>query len=376
MKLIKLIKKFIRTNKQYKPFYIINLKKIIKIYKKWLSYLPLVKPYYAVKCNNNKKILKLLSDLGCSFDCASKEEIKTILNITNDPSRIIFANPCKIPSHIKYASNNDVDYMTFDCEEELYKIKKYHPNSKLILRIAVDDSYSICKFNIKFGCRLEDVNKLIKIMKNLDLNLSGFSFHVGSGCNSDIIYYDALKSCREAFDIAVSNNYNHNIDIIDIGGGFQDNNNFINITMNINKGLNDFFKYEIDNNIINVIAEPGRFFVEKSHTLVLNVIGKKKSDNEFKYYLNDGVYGSFNCIIFDHKIPTIKSLHKPNPSTEEYISKFFGPTCDSIDLIADNIKFHELNIGDYIYIPNFGAYTYSASSSFNGFKTKSFKYYI
>ena len=38
--------------------------------------------------------------------------------------KIIFANPCKMSSQIKYARANDVDMMTFDCEEELYKIKR------------------------------------------------------------------------------------------------------------------------------------------------------------------------------------------------------------------------------------------------------------
>lgn len=357
------------------PYYIINMKKIVKIYKKWKLYLPDIQPFYAIKCNNNIKILELLNDLGCSFDCASKNEIKKILNINNDPSKIIFANPCKMSSHLIYAKNNNVNLLTFDCHEELLKIKKYHPNSNLILRIAVDDSCSICKFNIKFGSKIENIENLIKIMIDLNLNLYGFSFHVGSGCSSDIIYYEAIKLCYDAYLISKNNNYHHNIKIIDIGGGFQDNDNFINICNNINKAKNEFF-----NNDIQFIAEPGRFFVEKSHKLILNVIGKKKEINnnnniEFIYYLNDGVYGSFNCIIFDHKIPIIKSLKK-NKNNLLYKSKFFGPTCDSIDLILENILFKELDIGDKVYIENFGAYTYSASSNFNGFKTKKFKYIL
>jgi hypothetical protein len=56
-------------------------------------------------------------------------------------------------------------------------------------------------------------------------------------------------------------------------------------------------------------------------------------------------------------------------------SRLFGPTCDSIDLIADNIMLPELAIGEWVYVENFGAYTVSASSGFNGFKTNIFKYY-
>jgi ornithine decarboxylase len=52
----------------------------------------------------------------------------------------------------------------------------------------------------------------------------------------------------------------------------------------------------------------------------------------------------------------------------------FGPTCDSIDLIEDKIMLPELAIGEWVYVENFGAYTVSASSGFNGFKTNIFKY--
>lgn len=115
----------IKKHNPKESFYIIDLEKIKNLYKNWISLLPLVKPYYAVKSNNNPILLKTLNDLGTNYDCASKSEIKTILEITNDPSRIIFANPCKLASHLEYAREHLVDLMTFDCQEELYKIKKY-----------------------------------------------------------------------------------------------------------------------------------------------------------------------------------------------------------------------------------------------------------
>ena len=139
-----IINDFLKNNQSEQPFYIIDLGEIIKLYEKWVTNFPNIKPYYAVKCNPNPVILDLLSCLGTYFDCASENEIKSVIEYTNDPDKIIFANPCKMSSQIKYARANDVDMMTFDCEEELYKIKLYHPYSKLLLRLAVDDTNSIC----------------------------------------------------------------------------------------------------------------------------------------------------------------------------------------------------------------------------------------
>jgi ornithine decarboxylase len=57
-------------------------------------------------------------------------EISKILDLGVEPERIIFANPVKMASHIKYAAHHGVDTMTFDNHTELSKIKAYHPNAK------------------------------------------------------------------------------------------------------------------------------------------------------------------------------------------------------------------------------------------------------
>jgi diaminopimelate decarboxylase len=235
---------------------------------------------------------------------------------------------------------------------------------------------------------LENVEKLMTLMNTLSLNLVGFSFHVGSGCRSLDNYYNAIKTCREAYDLAIKNNIN--INIIDIGGGFpgvysETSINIDQIAETITSAQREFFAAEIEEETIQFIAEPGRYFVEKSHILVLNVIGKKrekylnKDTGELEeiiiYYLNDGVYGSFNCIYFDHNNPIIQPFNERNEKIL-YKSKIFGPTCDSMDLIANEIMLPELVVGEWVYVENFGAYTTAASSSFNGFMTTDYKYIL
>lgn len=58
---------------------------------------------------------------------------------------------------------------------------------------------------------------------------------------------------------------------------------------------------------VEIISEPGRFFTASAFTLTTNVIAKRRVDTEgsainpsFMYYVNDGVYGSFNCLLYDH----------------------------------------------------------------------------
>jgi ornithine decarboxylase len=376
-----IINDFLEDNQSERAFYIVDLGAIVHSYNEWMRLMPDVKPYYAMKCNPNPAILEVLACLGVNFDCASENEMRTIIEITKDPSRIIFANPCKMSSQIRYARSNDVDFTVADNEIELYKIKLYHPYAKIVLRIAVDDSKSKCRFNKKFGCKLHEVEELLTISKTLKLDVIGFSFHVGSACSSADSFYDALKTCRAAANMA--NVLGINISLIDIGGGFPGSDTpdvkFENIAQAVNKGMRDFFSEEIEKGDIEFIAEPGRYFAQSSHTLVLNVIGKKKITDETTgekinmYYLNESVYGSFNCIQNDHYEPTILPFNERDGKLEK--SRIFGITCDSIDVINENIMLPELAIGECVYVERIGAYTIAAASAFNGFApTNTYKY--
>ena len=362
---IDVIGKFIENNEDEGAFYIVNIKKIVEQYEKWVEHLPRVRPFYAVKCNPNPIITKLLNGFNIGFDCASKNEISQIISQGTNPEDVIFANPCKASGQIKFARSEDVDLMTFDDVHELYKIKLYHPHAKLVLRIAVDDSKSICKFNCKFGAHQDEIKHILNIAKSLDLNVTGVSFHVGSNCSDAKTFYNALNEVKKVFDMASEIGFSFNL--VDIGGGFpgydkEGDVTFEDITKEINRGLCDFFPDET----IQIIAEPGRYFVCSSHTLVTNVIGKKKIGDKFIYYLNDGIYGSFNCVYFDHVKPNIMPYNERDGKL--YESTVFGPTCDSVDIISESSQLPDLAIGEWVYVENFGAYTIAAASTFNGFQ--------
>mmetsp|Transcript_21181 Transcript_21181/g.24170 ORF Transcript_21181/g.24170 Transcript_21181/m.24170 type:complete len:664 (+) Transcript_21181:137-2128(+) len=103
--------------------------------------------------------------------------------------------------------------------------------------------------------------------------------------------------------------------------------------------------------------------------------------DDFAYYVNDGVYGAFNNLMFDHatvrprvlNTSELECFSSPESCEDDksdkllYASTVFGPTCDSIDVIARSVLLPKLQIGDWLYFQNMGAYTMAAASSFNGF---------
>jgi ornithine decarboxylase len=212
-----------------------------------------------------------MAALGLGFDCASQPEIAAVLNLPShvSPSRIIYANPCKAASFIRHAAKNNVDCMTFDNGDELVKIKKHHPNAKMVLRILTDDSSSLCRLGLKFGAPLSEVRGLLRQAKKLDVNVVGISFHCGSGCKDPSLFGDAIRRARWAFDVGKEEGFN--FDLLDIGGGFEDD-NFEQIAAVLREAINVHFPVQDG---IKIIAEPGRYYVCRAFELATNIIAKR-----------------------------------------------------------------------------------------------------
>lgn len=55
------------------------------------------------------------------------------------------------------------------------------------------------------------------------------------------------------------------------------------------------------------------------------------------YYVNDGVYGSFNCLMFDHATVHPEVLGVKDEENKKFSSSIWGPTCDSLDCISRGV---------------------------------------
>ncbi|CAK5269957.1 unnamed protein product [Mycena citricolor] len=362
-------------------FYVADLSEVYRQHVRWTAALPEIQPHYAVKCNPDPYVLRLLAALGAGFDCASDGEISQVLAMGTDPSRIIFANPCKAQSSVQRAAKAGVALLTFDNTDELHKIAAAHPHAQLVVRILADDTRSSSQLGTKFGAALADVPGLLADAQALGLNVVGVSFHVGSGCTDPRAYIDAVARARTAFDIGASAGYAFSL--LDVGGGFIDA-LFEDAARCLMEGIDRYFPQRLGK--VKLIAEPGRYYVSNAFRLATSIIARRApavlegADMQHdvgrpavKYYISDGVYGAFNCLIFDPHIarPAPYVLRMSGASDTEtalVTCSLWGPTCDSVDCVAESILLpRALRIGDWLVFENMGAYTISASSRFNGF---------
>jgi ornithine decarboxylase len=153
------------------------------------------------------------------------------------------------------------------------------------------------------------------------------------------------------------------IRILDIGGGFPVKyhpgvRSLKTLTKKLDAEIKRLFPTDMQ-----ILAEPGRFLVANTCTLVAKVIGKAFRDGKPCYYINDGVYHTYSGQIFDHINYPVMAFNEG----QKKISAVFGPTCDAFDTITLSAELPELEIGDLVYSENIGAYSIASSTYFNGF---------
>lgn len=347
--------------------FVYDLDKLVALYTKWNTLFPNIKAHYAVKCNPEKEIIKVLHACGAAFDCASPAEIDIVLNEGVSPLDIIYANPCKTLTDIQYASQMGIMYTTFDTICELDKIAQTSfKNRKLIMRIYACDPTAHCVLSDKYGAKEHEWHILLDHAQSLGLSIEGISFHIGSGAKQPAVFAHAMVQARRLFDMA-TNMHGFKIDVIDIGGGFTVDN--IDAMCNsIQIGIQECFPPSLG---CKIIAEPGRYFAQTLAKLYTKVIGVRDRGSRMEYIISDSLYGSFNCVIYDHAnvVPYVckQTTHKTSYRT----STIMGCTCDSFETICKDSRLPELEYGDWLLWENMGAYTIAGACDFNGIQFRS-----
>ena len=274
---------------------------------------------------------------------------------------MIFANTVKRPDALQYATKQGVDFVTFDSEPELYKIAKYAPGCRVLARLKVGNLGSIVELSLKFGADEDQIVPMLLKARLLGLKPEGISFHVGSQCTSMGNYSRAFEQAARLVTEAKSRGLE--MKTIDIGGGMpirhlkDDRVNIESFASQMRHELDRLFSKDIE-----IIAEPGRALVGPAGMLITRVVGRSIRNNKNYYYLDDGVYGDFSGIVFDHCKYEFRTLVK----TQKYASIIAGPTCDSFDTISLSEELPELDVASVVYVPNIGAYSCASALIFNG----------
>jgi ornithine decarboxylase len=354
------------------PLFVIDHNVIRENYRTFKKHLPRVQCYYAVKANSNQQIIETLFHEGSSFDVASYREFMQVYQYIKHFEKkdkkyyvwdkIIFSNTIKDKATLKKIKEYK-PLVTYDNTAELKKIKENCETAGLVLRLKVPDTGSQVEMSSKFGAEPAEAQKLIQEAFDLGLTVEGISFHVGSQCTNFNNYTEALAITSDIFNGARKKGFNLNL--VDIGGGFPvpydpQVPEFAKLGTILTSEITRLFPDDVQ-----IIAEPGRFIVATAAVLVAEIIGKARRDGKVFYHINDGVYHTFSGVVYDHWIPNFSAFR----SGENEICAVVGPTCDSFDKISLAVGLPgNLEVGEFLYTENIGAYSIASATEFNGFE--------
>ncbi len=345
------------------PLLILDCEAVRRQYRALAAALPGVDLHYALKPLPHAAVVTTLMQEDAWFDLATSGEVDLVRDLGVAPERCIHTHPIKRDRDIRDALDFGVTTFVVDNPDELRKFEKYADQVELLLRVSFRSPAAKVDLSKKFGCTPQAARELLVMARDLGIRIKGLSFHVGSQAADPRKHVEAVNACGAI--IAWNKDAGlPPLSVLDIGGGFPvEYNEDVPPINEFCRPIREALAQIPDE--VRLIAEPGRFISAPAITAVSSVMGKALRDGRWWYYLDDGVYGSYSGQMFDHAKYPVDCL---DWAGERFPSVLAGPTCDSIDVIDEDISLPELNEGDLVVGRMMGAYTWASATEFNFFR--------
>jgi len=343
-----------------KPFLLVDSNIVRDKTRRFKAAMPRVHPHYAVKANPDPRVLKTLIEEGAGFEIASIAELDLLLSLGVPAAEIYYSNPMKSRAYLEYAAAKGVEWYVLDSVEELRKIVSVKADAKMYLRIDTPNIGSDWPLAGKFGAHTAEIKGIITEAVKLNADLAGVTFHVGSQCRNPQNWRVGIERAKKVF--ADMRRVGLNPRLLNLGGGYPVRHvkpipSIEVIADVVNTAIADL---PAD---IRVMAEPGRYLVSDAAYFVCRVVGTATRNGKRWMYWDAGMFGGI--------IETTEGLRYEiltDRKGRDIPWAVAGPTCDSVDiLMRDEMLPEDMQEGDFIYIPNSGAYTTAYASNFNGF---------
>lgn len=303
--------------------------------------------FFSCKSNKSESLLKISTDAGCGIEVSSVYELQDALKYTN---KIIASGPAKSDEYLNLSMEKNV-IISVDDIEEIRNIVKFNKRAKVFLRIS-----NLLGKVSRFGINRNQIEEVVKLIKNSQIELLGLSFHINNYSLDDRI--KAIKEC-----IQINKKYQMNIKYIDIGGGIpttycskEHYEEFINnLNKNMffnNKNITSFYPYynEISDELalkfilinvqkeldgIEIIIEPGRCLLSKCGMTIFDVAYTKELENGDNIIITNGNINSLSEQWFnsDYLINPVL-IHKNKIKKEKYVASVAGNLCLENDMIT------------------------------------------
>lgn len=344
------------------PLLIVDCERVRRQFRRLQRALPDVALHYALKPLPHPAVVRTVLEEGGGLDLATTGEVQLAMRVGAAAARCIHTHPIKRAADIENALAAGLRTFVADNPDELEKLAPYRDQVELLLRVAFRAPDAVCDLSRKFGCTPADALPLARAAAGHGLRVRGMSFHVGSQVIDADKHVEAIGVCAQLLRQAGREKLGA-CDTLDIGGGFPVPYRapvppIGRLCAPIRAALAGLPRR------VRVLAEPGRFIAAPAAIAVATVTGRARRGGIWWYYLDDGVYGAYSGQLYDHARYRVESLRSGGARQRCVLA---GPTCDSIDVIAEDLPMPELHVGELVIGHNMGAYTWATASEFNFF---------
>lgn len=317
---------------------------------------------YAVKANPDSAVLGNLWSAGITaFDVASPAEMALVRDIA--PKAVLhYNNPVRSLDEITKAIQFNVTSYSIDTTSELDKLHDLPKGTEVAVRLRMPVTGAAYDFGAKFGATPDVATMLLKTVAKRGLTPS-ICFHPGTQCadpNAWAQYITASATIAAAAKVEIKR--------LNVGGGFASHRdtkapNLQRIFSTIQEATVRAFGTSTPA----LLCEPGRAMVAESFALATRIKARRDCGAVF---LNDGIYGALAEARDMTPIKRLKVIAPDGTIRGEKCraTQVFGPTCDSIDQLAEALDLPaDLVEGDYVIFYGMGAYSVSLATRFNGY---------
>ncbi len=328
---------------------------------------PNVQFAWSYKTNYIEAVCKVFHQEGSWAEVVSGFEYQKALDNGVPGDKIIFNGPDKSDEDLRIAIENNSP-IHIDHFDELYSLitisEELDKRAKVAIRVNMDTGikplWDRFGFNYENGQAWAAINKIF-YSKNLDL--IGFHTHIGTFILDPNAYGVAASKLAD-LALNVKNKFKHDIQYIDMGGGFASKNTLKGSYLSGPDLAPSFSDYadSITNALLNagfstedlplLILETGRALIDDAGSLLGTVLANKRlSDGRRSMIVDFGVNTLFTSFWYNH---IVSPAQECSLYTEDTV--MYGPLCMNIDVIRESINLPPLNKGDHVVVHRVGAY--------------------
>jgi ornithine decarboxylase len=300
--------------------------------------------------------------MNAGFEIASLGEAEQLLAAGVPAESMMCLHPIKAPGFLRFLHRNRITILAADCAEEIDKIGRDAPGSRVVIRVSVPDRGSRVPLSGKFGAPPDQVPELFARTRSRGLQPFGLTMHVGSQCESLGTWRSAIETCLSLYHRA--DNAGNPLALFSLGGGLPVPYRATVCTMQAVGRLVDHARQSLPDRCA-ITVEPGRAIAASAGTLVASVTGLAERADGHWAYIDAGIYhGLFEAAEVGGGIPIPVLAEATERLKLDY--HIAGPTCDSLDVPFRRLRLPHLRLGDRLAFGCAGAYSTSMCTTFNG----------